>query len=158
VEALAVLVAAVRLRAGAVVPLTQHMRRIATVASLVAAVVLALAAPGTAQARTIDPRAVELAVAFWQPYNQGISPCSSVSVTYADLGPGRNGETHIGYPASAFTVGQPMRQPMHRGHTISPAWPCSAGTSVQSSYAGSSGTGAPHLSHARTASAVDPSR
>jgi hypothetical protein len=44
----AVPLAAQVFKAGAVVPLTQYMRRIATVAPLVAAVVLALAAPATA--------------------------------------------------------------------------------------------------------------
>ena len=69
-----------------------------------------------APAAQVSRRVLTAAQAFWAQYNQGRSPCSSVTVTYfdgpvLDTGePLHNGEAGIGYPASSFE-GAPVSQP-----------------------------------------------
>jgi hypothetical protein len=76
--------------------------------------VIGIASP--ALAAQVSPRVLAAAQAFWAEYNQGQSPCSSVTVTYFDGPvlatdePLPNGEASIGYPASSFH-GAPVSQP-----------------------------------------------
>jgi hypothetical protein len=76
--------------------------------------VIGIASP--ALAAQVSPRVLAAAQAFWAEYNQGQSPCSSVTVTYFDGPvlatdePLHNGEASIGYPASSFH-GAPVSQP-----------------------------------------------
>ena len=76
--------------------------------------VIGIASP--ALAAQVSPRVLAAAQAFWAEYNQGQSPCSSVTVTYFDGAvlatdePLRNGEASIGYPTSSFH-GAPVSQP-----------------------------------------------
>jgi Matrixin len=80
------------------------------------AVLLTIAAASPALAAVVSPRVLAAAQAFWAEYNQGQSPCSSVTVTYFDGPvlatdePLHNGEAAIGYPVSSFE-GAPVSQP-----------------------------------------------
>ena len=80
------------------------------------AVLLTIGAASPALAAVVSPRVLATAQAFWAQYNQGRSPCSSVTVAYfdgpvLDTGePLHNGEAGIGYPASSFE-GAPVSQP-----------------------------------------------
>ena len=83
-------------------------------AACVVLLVIGIASP--ALAAQVSPRVLAAAQAFWAEYNQGQSPCSSVTVTYFDGPvlatdePLHNGEASIGYPASSFH-GAPVSQP-----------------------------------------------
>jgi hypothetical protein len=80
------------------------------------AVLLTSATASPVLAAQVSPRVLAVAQAFWAQYNQGRSPCSSVTVTYFDgpvLATGEplhNGEAGIGYPIAAFD-GAPVSQP-----------------------------------------------
>jgi hypothetical protein len=79
-------------------------------------VILTIGTATPALAAELPAQVLAAGQAFWAEYNQGQSPCSSVTVAYFDGPvlatdePLHDGEASIGYPIASFD-GAPVRQP-----------------------------------------------